>query len=533
MNILSFRHRTLFVFVFGVLVSSVASAAIDFTVPASVDDGEGYSVVAVSPPTGPGPYPTVRIYKNGVKVAEGQTGVGYGTSDTGPATVTWLATSTNAPSVTKTTTVLAPANTAPIGSFDSLTASVTEGKTIYANGWAADNEMGSPITRVDVYLDGVDVANATLGGVRADVANAYGRSDYTNSGWSWSFNTSGLSHTTHSVEVKLVDAQGLVTTKGPKTFTVSTSKPATTLSAADTTIYTGQSAHLTSVTTDPGSELTTHYMDYLAPGSSTWVLYSPNWASSGNSYWSGSQSPSHTMSVYKTLNTAGTWQFRSQGRDSANRYSSYKYVNVTVSTTPPVTSISVDDSSVIEGDTVTITASASDAMSDLTQVYIDQKQPGGSWEVSKYSWSGSARSSCSFPKSLPLSVPGTWQFRARGRDAQGVYGSYSATKSVSVASITSTSDYDGDGLPDWWERLFSYMGLDPNDANDADADFDGDEVSNKDEFTDASNDPLNHDPESWFVSPPFNGTIPSGASILIVEPDGTTRGVEMPELKAQ
>ncbi|MDQ8203356.1 Ig-like domain-containing protein [Pelagicoccus sp. SDUM812003] len=513
------------------LLSANTFAAIVLQVPSSVDVGEQYQVSAYDPQGGPSGAPYVRLYKNGVLVGQGSGGTGLTTADNSAGTVTWRATSTMSSSVTKYTTVIAT-NTPPIGAFDSLTSSVTQGKTISATGWAADNEMGSPITRVDVFLNGVDVANATLGGVRNDVASAYGRSDYTNSGWSWSYNTSSLALGTHSVQVKFVDNQGAVTTKASKTFTVSSSVPTTTLSAADTTLYAGQTAQLTSVTTDPGSELTTHYMDYLAPGASSWTLYSPNWAASGNSYWSGSQRASHSMTVSKVLNIPGTWQFRSRGRDAAGRYSSYKTQNVVVYAAP-TTSISSSQNSILVGDSVTLSAPSSDALSKLTQIYIDQKVPGGSWEVSKYYWSGSARSSYTFQKTFALANAGTWQFRARGRNSEGVYGPYSATISVQVADITMYSDFDNDGLPDWWEEAFWYMGLDPRNASDASADFDGDGVSNYNEFAQSSNDPLNKDPYSWFVSPPLQVPMPTGATLLIVEPDGDYRGVEMPALKVQ
>lgn len=521
------------VFLYALLAALVSSAlgGVVLTAPSSVNAGQSYSVTAYENGPMPNGPPMVSIYKNGTLVAQSQGGTGYSSVDTTPGTVNWMATSSFGGSANKTTTIIAT-NTPPVGAYDSLTSSVTVGKTITASGWAADNEMGAPITRVDILLDGVDVANATLGGARQDVATALGRPDYLNSGWTWTYNTSSLALGTHTVSVVYTDNQGGTTAKPAKNFTVSTSTPTTTLTIADSTIFTGQAASLTSVTVDPGAELTAHYLEYRTPGSSTWISHSPNWATTGNSYWTGSECAQHTLSATKTLATSGTWSFRSRGRDSAGRYSDYMTVDVIVSTTPPVASLSTSASSILVGGSVMLTGSFSDSFGDLDYASIDYIQPGGAWVAGSSAWAGSLwtgtpKSSHTLTPSRILAVPGTWQFRARGRDAQNVFGSYSSIVNVAVAAVTSTSDFDGDGMPDWWEDLYGFNASSSADANE---DLDGDSVTNKNEYIGVT-DPLNKN--GWFGSGVYGGALPVGATIVIIEPDGTSHGVVVPGLELQ
>lgn len=93
--------------------------------------------------------------------------------------------------------VAARANT-PYGWFDGCSpSSATVSTTITGNGWAADDTMGAPVQRVEIRVDGTTVLNATLGDSRPDVANAFGRSDFTYSGWHFSYAASNLSAGTH------------------------------------------------------------------------------------------------------------------------------------------------------------------------------------------------------------------------------------------------------------------------------------------------------------------------------------------------
>lgn len=73
---------------------------------APVASGASYTISAVSGFTGPNP-PTTYIYKNGQLVASGMVSASYSSSDVGPATITYSASSSYG-SATKVVTILAP-----------------------------------------------------------------------------------------------------------------------------------------------------------------------------------------------------------------------------------------------------------------------------------------------------------------------------------------------------------------------------------------------------------------------------------------
>src|SRR5260370_3013459 len=76
---------------------------------------------------------------------------------------------------------------------------MTKGTMLRVAGWAADTATAAPVQNVTVFVDGNSVGTATLGAPRPDVANSLGRSDYTNSGWSFLMSTSSLSVGQHTV----------------------------------------------------------------------------------------------------------------------------------------------------------------------------------------------------------------------------------------------------------------------------------------------------------------------------------------------
>jgi uncharacterized protein (TIGR03437 family) len=99
-------------------------------------------------------------------------------------------------------------------------ATVTKGNTLYAFGWATDTATGAPVQSVTVLVDGNSAGTATLGFARPDVASAFGRSDYINSGWSLQMSTSTLSLGSHTVTARAVGPSGTALLVGSKTVTI-------------------------------------------------------------------------------------------------------------------------------------------------------------------------------------------------------------------------------------------------------------------------------------------------------------------------
>jgi hypothetical protein len=98
-------------------------------------------------------------------------------------------------------------NHAPNVVLDSVTVSGTG--SISGNGWAADQEDGAPVSRVEIWLDGVHEMNASLGGDRPDVALDFNRSDYRYSGYNFILSANNLQPGQHELLAKAFDSEGL------------------------------------------------------------------------------------------------------------------------------------------------------------------------------------------------------------------------------------------------------------------------------------------------------------------------------------
>lgn len=119
----------------------------------------------------------------------------------------------------------------PVGSFDGVGPNpVTQGQSISGSGWAADAQLGAPVSSVQILVDGgaSGSLSASLGGYRPDVQSAntswghWSPSNVTNSGWSFSYNTSGLSQGGHTFTAVAYDSSyGVSSTIGSQSFTVS------------------------------------------------------------------------------------------------------------------------------------------------------------------------------------------------------------------------------------------------------------------------------------------------------------------------
>lgn len=111
------------------------------------------------------------------------------------------------------------------GNSGQTNASIPQGELLYARGWAADAEDGSP-AQVVLTIDGHPAGQATLGLSRPDVANAYSQPAYSNSGWSITASLGNLSPGQHTVRATMYDWSGNVATIGnSQTITVTSDSP--------------------------------------------------------------------------------------------------------------------------------------------------------------------------------------------------------------------------------------------------------------------------------------------------------------------
>ena len=97
---------------------------------------------------------------------------------------------------------------------------VSQGQILFVEGWAADTAAGAPVQSVTVFVDGISMGTAALGGARPDVAVAFNRSDYTNSGWNFHMSTGALIIGAHSVTATAVGSSGTAQLVGSKVVNV-------------------------------------------------------------------------------------------------------------------------------------------------------------------------------------------------------------------------------------------------------------------------------------------------------------------------
>lgn len=119
----------------------------------------------------------------------------------------------------------------PAGSFDGVApGSVVQGQAISGSGWALSPQLGAPLSLVQIRVDGGTngTFSAILGGSRPDVQTAntswgqWSPYNVTNSGWSFTYNTAGLSPGSHSFTAVAYDnSYGVSTTLGSQGFSVS------------------------------------------------------------------------------------------------------------------------------------------------------------------------------------------------------------------------------------------------------------------------------------------------------------------------
>jgi plastocyanin len=187
----------------------------------------------------------------------------------------------------------------PVGSFDGVVpTSLTQGQTISGSGWAADAQMGAPLSTVQILVDGGAKGSfsASLGGSRPDVQSAnlswghWSPNNLTNSGWSFSYSTAGLSPGAHTFTAVAYDyAYGVSATIGSQSFTVTAPiGQSVAISPTASTIYAGSGVAFSATggangyvwggsASGGGSSQT---VTFYSPGSFTVTVYSP----AGNGY---------------------------------------------------------------------------------------------------------------------------------------------------------------------------------------------------------------------------------------------------------
>jgi hypothetical protein len=197
----------------------------------------------------------------------------------------------------------------PVGSFDGVApTSLPQGQTISGSGWAADAQMGAPLSSVQILVDGGANGSfsATLGGSRPDVQSAnlswghWSPHDLTDSGWGFSYSTAGLSQGSHTFTAVAYDyTYGVSATIGSQSFTVTAQVgQSVTISPSSQTIYAGTAIAFNaaggangyvwggSASGGGGSQTVT----FASPGSYSVTVYSP----AGNGY---AQSNTATASI--------------------------------------------------------------------------------------------------------------------------------------------------------------------------------------------------------------------------------------------
>jgi hypothetical protein len=201
-----------------------------------------------------------------------------------------------------------PVEHAPFGYFDVLTDSAHPGQTITGSGWAVDEDTGAPVSHVDVILDGGAPLEISGNGYRGDVAAAYNRSDYTNSGWSFSMTVGDLKPGPHTIQVALIDDTGLQGTCGSKTFTVLANQaPQITTQPTSVTAPVGGSATFTVAANGyPVPTFQWYKTGVAIPGATSASLTLSNLAPSDSTYYYAvaSNSAGSTSSINATLTVA-------------------------------------------------------------------------------------------------------------------------------------------------------------------------------------------------------------------------------------
>jgi len=119
-------------------------------------------------------------------------------------------------------TVTVAGNTPPFGSLDWPPPGTTVSGTVMLPGWALDRQTTANTLALALLVDGTVVSAPLSRVTRNDVCAVYPATTYPGacqSGYQFTWNTSGLPSGSHTVAVRVTDGGGLSTTLGPVTVT--------------------------------------------------------------------------------------------------------------------------------------------------------------------------------------------------------------------------------------------------------------------------------------------------------------------------
>ena len=116
------------------------------------------------------------------------------------------------------------------GWIDGVVGDPVAGGKIAIAGWAADRAKGTPVHRVEIFLDGSPVGFATVDVPREDVARVVGRLDYAKAGWTAVVDLRGVAPGEHRISAIAQGASGeKQSLRGDKTIRVKPAGPPPTM----------------------------------------------------------------------------------------------------------------------------------------------------------------------------------------------------------------------------------------------------------------------------------------------------------------
>ena len=100
-------------------------------------------------------------------------------------------------------------NTPPIGWLGEVKGTPQVGGTLAVNGWAADEQDGAPVQKIEITIDDRVVALSNpLNLPRPDVVQVMHRPDFLNSGWGADVRMTGVFPGKHRIAAVAYDSQG-------------------------------------------------------------------------------------------------------------------------------------------------------------------------------------------------------------------------------------------------------------------------------------------------------------------------------------